>query len=452
MNQERNPVPPPSEQVSEEPVQVTVDQALAMAMDLHKQSQLDRAAYIYRTILSAVPEHVEALNFLGVLCQQLGDIEEGVTLIERAVALRPDYVDAQSNLGNMLRIQGQLAEAETAYRRAIELAPKHAQAHNNLGVVLRNQGRLPEAEAVLRRALELRPEWGDAHFNLGNVLDQGRRQDEAIVAYQSAIKYAPELLDAHDALGRMLGRKGRTKEAIRVYQTLLERKPDDPTARHMIAALSGEAVPSRATDEYVSETFDRFADSFDFVLKGLEYRAPHLVAQAVREIHAAAEGPLDILDAGCGTGLCGPLVRPFARRLVGIDLSARMLARCRPRQVYDTLLRVEITEYLRQHRVGFDVIISADTLVYFGDLDEVLRAARASLRAGGYLVFTLEDGKDRVAETGYALQPHGRYCHADSYVLGVLRQVGFSEHQVAREVLRLEGGAPVPGLMVRAGV
>ena len=28
---------------------------------------------------------------------------------------------------------------------------------------------------------------------------------------------------------------------------------------------------------------------------------------------------LDVLDAGCGTGLCGPLLAPYARRLVGVD-------------------------------------------------------------------------------------------------------------------------------------
>ena len=40
-----------------------------------------------------------------------------------------------------------------------------------------------------------------------------------------------------------------------------------------------------------------------------------------------ASRSLDVLDAGCGTGLCGPLVAPYARRLVGVDLSEAMLAR-----------------------------------------------------------------------------------------------------------------------------
>ena len=68
---------------------------------------------------------------------------------------------------------------------------------------------------------------------------------------------------------------------------------------------------------------------------------------------------LDVLDAGCGTGLCGPLVAPYARRLSGVDLSAGMLARAKEKNVYDALVQGELTEYLRgqhgrvrRHRLG----------------------------------------------------------------------------------------------------
>ena len=53
-----------------------------------------------------------------------------------------------------------------------------------------------------------------------------------------------------------------------------------------------------------------------------------------------------MLDAGCGTGLCGPLIAPYARRLVGVDLSERMLAQARARDVYDELVKGELTAYL----------------------------------------------------------------------------------------------------------
>ncbi len=72
---------------------------------------------------------------------------------------------------------------------------------------------------------------------------------------------------------------------------------------------------------------------------------------------------------GCGTGLCGPLIRGYARRLIGIDLSSGMLTQAKEKQLYDELWQVELTEYLRDQVEAFDVIVSADTLVYFGALE-----------------------------------------------------------------------------------
>jgi predicted TPR repeat methyltransferase len=56
---------------------------------------------------------------------------------------------------------------------------------------------------------------------------------------------------------------------------------------------------------------------------------------------------LDVLDAGCGTGLCGAIVAPYARRLVGVDLSEGMLVHATSKNVYDSLIKAELTEYLR---------------------------------------------------------------------------------------------------------
>ena len=96
-----------------------------------------------------------------------------------------------------------------------------------------------------------------------------------------------------------------------------------------------------------------------------------------------ASNDLDVLDAGCGTGLCGPLLAPYARRLVGVDLSERMLDQARARDVYDELVKGELTEYLAASAGTFDAIVSADTLVYFGPLEAVAEAAERALRPGG---------------------------------------------------------------------
>jgi predicted TPR repeat methyltransferase len=158
---------------------------------------------------------------------------------------------------------------------------------------------------------------------------------------------------------------------------------------------------------------------------------------------------LDVLDAGCGTGLCGPLICEYARRLVGVDLSARMLDRARERSLYHELVKEELTTYLRKVREQFDVIVSADTLCYFGPLEEPVGAAAAALRTGGMLLFTVEESSASPSPSDYIISPHGRYSHSRAYVERVLTGAGLRP-EIVRAELRMEAGAPVAGLVVRA--
>jgi len=173
------------------------------------------------------------------------------------------------------------------------------------------------------------------------------------------------------------------------------------------------------------------------------------VAEALGAAGVPAAKGLVVLDAGCGTGLCGPLIEQYARRMVGVDLSAGMLDHARSKNVYDELVEAELTAYLQQQPDVFDVIVSADTLVYFGALEAVAAAAAAALRPGGLLIFTVEELTDPAATASYCIQPHGRYTHRIEYVERLLVEAGLQPN-VDRAELRTEGGVPVAGLVVRA--
>jgi predicted TPR repeat methyltransferase len=216
----------------------------------------------------------------------------------------------------------------------------------------------------------------------------------------------------------------------------------------MLAACTSRDTPARASDGYVERTFDGFAASFESKLQKLSYRAPALVAEALEKSGLAASKHLDVLDAGCGTGLCGPLIAPYARRLTGVDLSGGMLMHAKEKNVYDELTKRELTEYLRANCDAFDLIVAADTLVYFGDLEGVVAAAAGALRPHGVFVFTLEHAAGADPDAGYRLELHGRYSHSRAYVGRLLAGAGL-QPEIAEADLRLESGAPVAGLVVR---
>src|SRR5207245_9787127 len=129
-------------------------------------------------------------------------------------------------------------------------------------------------------------------------------------------------------------------------------------------------------------------------------RAPAAVAEGAADVAGAPEGRLGILGAGCGPGLCGEPVKPFRRRLVGGDLSLEMLQRAGVRKPYDDLILGELTAFVGAAPAAWDLVVSADTLVYFGDLAPVMAAALRGLRPGGHLVLTVERASEAEAPQG----------------------------------------------------
>jgi predicted TPR repeat methyltransferase len=429
--------------------ELTVDEAVAVAILLQRNGQLAEAQELYRRILEAVPAHPDALHYSGVLAHQQGRSSEAVALIEKSLAIAPDRADCYNNLGIVFQSTGSLEPAIEAYRRAIALDPAHANAYSNLGVLLRATGQPADAEAAYRTAIQLEPDHVDAYTNLGILLNGLQRTGEAAACYCKVITLRPRHKDARKLLALAHCTLGELDEAAAIFEQWLKDEPGDPIALHMHAACTGKAAPARAANAFIEQTFDSFAASFESKLERLSYRAPALVALMLEDAALPAAKQLDILDAGCGTGLCGPLLAPYARRLVGVDLSDGMLALAKAKLVYDALEHCELTHYLSAHRETFDVIASADTLVYFGDLASVVAAVAGALRVNGLFAFTLEHAVDGTGGRGYRLEFHGRYTHSRAYVETVLSAAGL-QATIAEADLRMEAGVPVPGLIVRA--
>ena len=428
---------------------LTLDEAIEFAILLQKNDQLAEAEVLYQRVFEVAPGRPDALHYAGILAHQQGRTDEGIALIERSLAVAPEGADGYSNLGVLLQAAGRLPAAIQACERAIALDPRHANAHSNLGVALKASGRSSEAEAAYRRAIELDPSHIDAYTNLGILLNGLGRTAEAAACYCKVITLRPQHREARRLLALAHCTLGDIGEAIGIFDEWLHEEPDDPIARHMRAACSGQDVPARASNPFVEQTFDRFASSFESKLAQLSYRAPALVAALLEDTDRKPRNELDVLDAGCGTGLCGPLVARYARRLVGVDLSACMLAHAAEKQVYAELAQAELTEYLSTHPDAFDVIVSADALVYFGSLDEAFVAAAGALRPNGLFIFTLERAADAEIDIGYHLEFHGRYSHAAAYVARALTLAGL-QPDVHFAELRMESGVPVAGLVIRA--
>jgi len=394
------------------------DPMLLKAIAAHQSGRTSEAKVMYQRILRRRPHDADALNFLGMLEFQAGQHARGIELLQKSLQSLPSNPHAWMNLGNMLMGTGDPEGGARAYEQVTGLAPEMWQG------------------------------W----FNRATCLRRLRRLEDAIECLKTAISLKPDHDLAYEKLGMILYRAGETRKLAELYADWVKYNPDNPTARHMYAAAAGEAVPDRASDEYVRATFDSFADDFDENLLELGYRAPQLLAEALeRHLGPVTDtARLDILDAGAGTGLCGPLLRNRSRTLVGVDLSSGMLDKARARRSYDELAVMELTAFMLSRPASFDVVLSADTLCYFGALDEALSGAARCLRPGGLLAFTVERWEDADATARFSMGAHGRYLHTQSYVESALLHAGFASGEISPAVLRVELGTDVNGMVVVA--
>jgi predicted TPR repeat methyltransferase len=392
----------------------TPEDDLRESMAAHKAGRFVEADAGYRRVLAARPADPKALYYLGLLSFHRGDTNAAIELVNRCVTIAPSNAHAWNTLGGLYIAASRNAEAREAYRRVTAIAPTMGEGWYNLGICLRDEG---------------------------NV-------DGAVEALRASVAHEPNYFRAYEALAMLLYQLGKMPESADVYREWAARDPQNPKARHMAAATSQQDVPARAAEEYVRALFDSSARSFDADLEKLGYRAPGLVAAALTEAVGSRVLP-NVLDAGCGTGLCGPLIRAKCGVLVGADLSAQMIERARSRDCYDDLVVADLVEFMRSRPSSFDAVLSADTLVYFGSLEAPFSAAREALRPEGILVFTLESlpmGND----DEYRLEAHGRFAHSESYVSRCLTESGFSPVTISRETLREERSKNVDGFLVVA--
>lgn len=277
--------------------------------------------------------------------------------------------------------------------------------------------------------------------------------DGAEALLRRALAHDPKRPLAWELLAKILYRSSRLAEAQALCHVWLESLPDDPAAAHLLAAFGGSTAPGRASDAFIIRLFDRAAEDFDTTLASLGYQAPRLIFEsALRAFQGKAVG-IEVLDAGCGTGLCGEWIRPLARRLVGVDLSPAMIEQARQRGCYDELACAELTSFAARTLERFDLVMAADVLCYFGELDEPIGALRRVLHPGGFLVFSVEDlsaAQPGAGDSGYRLLEHGRYAHDVRYLEAQIRSAGLELESVEPGVLRYERGAPVHGLIVAA--
>lgn len=335
---------------------------------------------------------------------------------------------------------GRFEAADRQFSAALSLAPGRASILTNLGATRLKLARFQEAADLLAEAVTQEPGNVEAWGHRATALAELGKHEEALACIDSALALEPAMGVGWSVRGTLLRELGRKADAAQAFRQALAHGADRELTSYYLASLEDGAAPSTPPAGYVESLFDGYADGFEqHLVKVLNYRAPEILVEHLRQQGRTFGHALDL---GCGTGLCGLLLRPLSRRLEGVDLSANMVRQAQARGVYDAVRQGDAAQFLRSVDRRYDLIAAADVFIYVGALDAVFEAAAGAMQPGGVFCFSVE--KEDAHE--FALRSSLRYAHSARYLERLAAAHGFEVEASAEHSIREDQGVPIAGL------
>ena len=377
-----------------------------MAKTLHHLKKHALAKTHYQNALGLNPTDAEFKHFAAVNLLALEEQESALILLLEAYALNPSMQDINHNLASIYLTQGEFKNAVHHWLREHEIAPTTDTLYN-IGVSYQYLNRLDDARSYLQEALKQDPRHLGALINLGA---------NALQCFDHPL-------------------------AIGYYQRAIALSPSDQSILHVLNALQGKQQDKTPTD-YTQGLFDQYANHYDdHLMKVLNYQVPNLMLRMINEYTQRQK--LNILDAGCGTGLMGEVLKPLSAHLTGVDLSARMIAKAQEKGIYDCLIQGNITDV---NNGPYDAIILADVMPYIGNPTDLFEWAFHQLKDNGLLCFSFELSE----EPKWHLQKTARFSHNSDFMVNTLILKQFQIQELLPCKLRKQLGESLSGMMIAA--
>lgn len=371
--------------------------------------RFDQARLCFEAALALAPGRASVLANLGITHFHLRQWREAIPLLRQAAAADPGQPDAWIHLGLAYQALAQWQDAVESLARALELEPQRARLWLVCGQCQLRLGFVELALHAFDRALAMDPNFALAWSERGSLLRELNRLEEAALCFEKAI-----------ALGA-----------------------DPELHGYYLASVRGTGGPAAPPRRYVEALFDDYAADFQtHLVENLQYQAHESL---VRPLLQAGRRYHSVLDLGCGSGLCGPLIHPLADSIDGVDVSKVMLEQARQLGVYRDLTHADLVSFLADTSRSADLVLAADVFIYVGELSAVFRSVRRILAPAGCFALTVElspDGQD------VRLLPSLRYAHSESYIRRLAQTHGFKLRDVFTAPLRYDQRQPVQGLYV----
>ena len=186
---------------------------------------LNEAERQLRAVTRDQPNHVPALNLLGVVLGRLGRNAEALTSYDRALAVAPHSPEAWYGRAMTLLALGRPHDSVASFERVLAAKPDFAQVHLLRAKLLADLGRREDALVAIDKLLAIAPGLAEAWLGRSNILFEAGRYEEALAAAAKSVSLKPGLAEAWHARGNALNELKRHDEALAVYDKALALNP-----------------------------------------------------------------------------------------------------------------------------------------------------------------------------------------------------------------------------------
>ena len=233
--------------------------------DKNSEAAAEKAIGLYKRVVTADPNVIDAWFNLGNLNVRLGRFEEAIEHFKRALALKPDYDLPLINMANAYRQlgrddaalagyehyltidptnahvyyqigeiyvdRGDEARAEQNFRKSLEINPREASAHNAVGVLAFQHGDVATAEREVRAALEIKADVHLAHYNLALIAEERNDLQTAEAEYKKELERFPNASKASFNLAQLYEKAGDRPAQIATLKHAVEQNPKFPEGK-----------------------------------------------------------------------------------------------------------------------------------------------------------------------------------------------------------------------------
>lgn len=409
-----------------------------------QQGKIEFAIKQFHNVETLLPEFMPALRYLGDLYLQLQNYIIAEKYYQALLELNPVDADTLNNLGVIYLKQEKFEQASQYFGKAITADEKHLNARNNLAALYLQHERYDNALRNYQAMLEINPDDLEANYNAGVAAMAIGELSSASQYFEKTLAINPKNLDAMLNLAAVKLKLNEKSTAIALYHDVLKLNPKQSIALYMLQAIEGlpnnQEQPSAAPREYVENLFDNYAGFYDKHINDvLKYTVPNAMLQLLNP-HLNQFNT--ILDLGCGSGLAAEKLKSHSNKIIGIDMSKKMLALAARKNFYNELIHADLITGMENLKETFDLIIAADVFVYIGDLDTIFALVNTHLKSRGLFCFSTE-----LAANNYQLLTTARYAHSTDYIAKLAEKYSFQIIEQQSIIPRYQDNQPVQGML-----